>query len=395
MGNTDGVAWMPLHLRITSDNRTRFGDRQTQEFAACGGTIGRSLDNDWVFPDPNRYVSGRHALIDFQAGAYYLIDTSRNGVYINDADAPVGRGHPQRIFDGDIVRIGDYIIQAAISPEVNDVSEDGMRDSVVRAQMVPEDESVELMLVDESRLVEGESLDRYLLEGEGSSRISQLNEALTGAGAHQTLQSRDIAQQAERRAVAMLLEGAGLKPGDLAGSDPDAILRMTGQILRHMVSGLTALLQERSQLTDQMRLSKNVTQNGQRNPLQLAPSVNDALKYLLGKGNKSNLAADEAVQISFLEVKNHEQAVPKALVQALKEFMDNFAPEELRQQVDQGVKRSRLLGAPNKLKYWDLFEESFMTLTHGEEGTLPEAFSQEFARAYEKEVAALRAPKTE
>ena len=385
---------MSLHLQITSDNRTRFGDNQTQEFSACGGTLGRSLDNDWIFPDPHRYVSGRHALIDFQAGAYYLIDTSRNGVYINDADAPVGRGHPQRIFDGDVLRIGDYVISAAVTPEARDVSDDGMRDSVVRAQLVQEDESVEFQMVDEARLVEGESLDRYLQEGEGSSRISQLNEQITGMGEHQTLQSRDIAQQAERRAVTMLLEGAGLKPGDLAGSQPDEILRMTGRILRHMVGGLTGLLQERAQLTTTLRLSKTADRSSKNNPLKLAPSVNDALKYLLGKDNKSCLPAAEAVQVSFAEIKNHEQAIPKALVQALKDFMENFAPNELRQQVDQGVRRNRLLGAPNKLKYWDLYEESFMALTHGEEGTLPEAFSQEFARAYEKEVAALRVAKT-
>ncbi len=383
---------MPMHLRITSDNRTRFGDDQTQEFAACGGTIGRSLDNDWVFPDPNRYVSGRHALIDFQAGAYYLIDTSRNGVYINDADVPVGRGHPQRIFDGDVLHIGDYVIAATITAEADDAVEDGMRDSVVRAQLVEEDESVELQLVDEARLVEGESLDRYLMEG--SSRISQLNEAITGMGAHQTLQNRDIAEQAEQRAVAMLLAGAGLKPGDLAGTEPDEILRITGQILRHMVAGLTGLLQERAQLTTKLRLSQNTDRSSQNNPLKLAPTVNDALKYLLGKGSKSCLPAADAVQVSFLEIKNHERAVPKALVQALKDFMENLAPDELRQQVDQGVRRNRLLGAPNKLKYWDLYEESFMNLTHGEDGTLPEAFSQEFARAYDKEVGALRATKT-
>jgi type VI secretion system FHA domain protein len=315
-------------------------------------------------------------------------------VYINDADAPVGRGHPQRIFDGDVLRIGDYVISAAVTPEAGDVPDDGMRDSVVRAQLVQEDESVELQMVDAARLVEGESLDRYLREGEGSSRISQLSKQITGMGEHQTLQSRDIAQQAERRAVAILIEGAGLKPGDLAGSEPDEILRMTGQILRHMVGGLTSLLQERAQLKTTLRLSQTADRSSKNNPLKLAPSVNDALKYLFGKDNKSCLNAAEAVQVSFQEVKNHEQAVPKALVQALKEFMENFAPDELRQQVDQGVRRNRLLGAPNKLKYWDLYEESFTALTHGEEGTLPEAFSQEFARAYEKEVAALRTAKT-
>ena len=39
---------MPLLLSAISDNRALLGDQQTKEFAACGGTIGRSPDNDWV-----------------------------------------------------------------------------------------------------------------------------------------------------------------------------------------------------------------------------------------------------------------------------------------------------------------------------------------------------------
>ena len=80
-----------------------------------GGTIGRSPDNDWVLPDERRYVSSRHAMIDYQGGAYYLVDTSRNGVFVNGADTPVGQGHPQRLFDGDQLRIGEFEIAVDIS----------------------------------------------------------------------------------------------------------------------------------------------------------------------------------------------------------------------------------------------------------------------------------------
>lgn len=385
---------MPLRLRVTSDNRTRFGESQVKEFVACGGTVGRSLDNDWIFPDPHRYVSGRHALIDFQAGAYYLVDTSRNGVYINDADAPVGRGHPQRLFDGDVMRIGDYVIEVTITEEARDVTEDGMRDSVVRAQLVQEDESVEMLLVDEARLVGTDSLDRYLREGEGSSRISQLNAKPSFDGPSDAYQGLNLARQAELKAMELLLEGAGLKPSDLPDCEPAEVLKLSGRILRHMVAGLTSLMKERKRLKTALRLSQSAIQSNQNNPLKLAPSINDALKYLLGNASKSCLPAQEAVQAAFLDVKNHEQAVPKALIQALKEFMENFAPDELRQQVDRGVKHSRLLGAPNKLKYWDLFEQSYSDLTHSTEGTLPEAFSQGFARAYEHEVEALKSART-
>ena len=101
---------MPLRLRVISDSNTLAPEERLREFAAVGGTIGRHSDNDWVLPDAKRYVSSRHAMIEHQSGAYYLVDTSRNGVYVNDADTPVGQGHPQRLFDGDRLRFGAYEI---------------------------------------------------------------------------------------------------------------------------------------------------------------------------------------------------------------------------------------------------------------------------------------------
>ncbi|MFQ5635344.1 MAG: type VI secretion system-associated FHA domain protein TagH, partial [Gammaproteobacteria bacterium] len=151
---------MPLRLCITSANKSLLGKKHTVEFVARGATIGRNADNDWVLPDPNRYISGRHALIDFQGGTYYVVDTSRNGVYINGADTPVGRGHPQRLFDGDRLRLGDFDIECQVTDDADEAVDDGMRDSVVRAQLVDEDESTELPLVDENRLTEDSALAR-------------------------------------------------------------------------------------------------------------------------------------------------------------------------------------------------------------------------------------------
>ncbi|MDH3978383.1 MAG: FHA domain-containing protein, partial [Gammaproteobacteria bacterium] len=143
---------MPLRFLIKSNHPTLAASAETKEFAACGGTIGRNSNNDWVLADDSRYVSGQHALIDFQAGAYYLIDTSRNGVYINRSDEPVGRGHPQRLFDGDRLKIGDYDIEIKITADDPALLHDGMRDSVVRAQLVPIEDSLELPLLENAQL---------------------------------------------------------------------------------------------------------------------------------------------------------------------------------------------------------------------------------------------------
>ena len=105
---------MPLELKIISDHADLVGDDAVREFRDDGGTIGRSLQNDWILPDPDRYISGRHAAIDFKGGIYYLIDTSSNGVYVNEEMEPIGKGNPRRLFDGDTLRMGDFIFGVSV-----------------------------------------------------------------------------------------------------------------------------------------------------------------------------------------------------------------------------------------------------------------------------------------
>ena len=81
---------MPLQLAIVSDHKDILGDDWIREFREDGGTIGRSFENDWILPDPDRFISGKHATVDFQAGAYYLADVSSNGVYVNGEAEPGG-----------------------------------------------------------------------------------------------------------------------------------------------------------------------------------------------------------------------------------------------------------------------------------------------------------------
>src|SRR5690242_8761244 len=75
---------MALRLRVVSDHRRSLGDRGSIVFGVGGGTIGRSADNDWVLPDPQRYVSAHHARVSFRQGSHFLEDLSTNGAFAND-----------------------------------------------------------------------------------------------------------------------------------------------------------------------------------------------------------------------------------------------------------------------------------------------------------------------
>jgi type VI secretion system FHA domain protein len=105
---------MALRLRVVSEHSTRLGPQATKVFGVHGGTIGRSSDNEWILPDPERYLSGKHARVDFRAGVYVLVDTSSNGTYVNGAQVPLGKYHDYQLKDGDYIRLGEYELLVSI-----------------------------------------------------------------------------------------------------------------------------------------------------------------------------------------------------------------------------------------------------------------------------------------
>ncbi|MDP9064265.1 MAG: type VI secretion system-associated FHA domain protein TagH, partial [Pseudomonadota bacterium] len=105
---------MTLRLSIVSEHGSSLGALSTKVFAKTGGSIGRAADNHWILPDPERYLSGKHARIDYEDGEYRLTDTSSNGTFINGGKAPLGRNQQHPIKDGDRVRLGDYEVRASL-----------------------------------------------------------------------------------------------------------------------------------------------------------------------------------------------------------------------------------------------------------------------------------------
>jgi type VI secretion system protein len=105
---------MTLRLSVVSEHGIRLGAQSTKVFGVHGGSIGRGTDSDWILPDPERYLSGKHARVDFRAGSYILVDTSSNGTYVNGAQVPLGKYHDYLLKDGDYVRLGEYELLVSI-----------------------------------------------------------------------------------------------------------------------------------------------------------------------------------------------------------------------------------------------------------------------------------------
>jgi len=370
---------MPLILRVTSQQKGTLGDDGVYVLEDRDCSIGRSLDNDWVLPDPSRYVSGKHASIRYHAGEYFLTDISTNGVYLNHANEPLGAGRQHHLSDGDRLRLGDYEILASIPGADMTVP----RDSGVAADPVrPAQFAVDPALLAEMN----DSIDlELLLEQDAdlpSGSLPALRKSPEPAAASPA--------RARSATAEVLLTSAGLDPSTVPAADDKALLQKAGQLLREVTVGLNDVLRNRTELKDRFRLSQTTIQPGENNPLKFSASAEEALRNLLRDDSNEYLPAVEAVREAFRDIKMHQAAVLVAMRSAFDDFLDRLDPVELTEKFDRGLKRGALLGAANKMKYWELYGELYQVMTHKPDGPFPHLFSEEFARAYEAEIERLK-----
>ncbi|MBU2713333.1 type VI secretion system-associated FHA domain protein TagH [Zooshikella harenae] len=139
---------MELLLKVISPQRHEMGQNAMRVFQPSGGTIGRANQNDWVLPDKHRHLSSKHATITYEQGAYFITDTSTNGVYINNAPEPLGRGHTVRLQHGDLVQVADYVIETELLQDASVVPTSGLsaetRGDDLNGLITPQKSSVEL-----------------------------------------------------------------------------------------------------------------------------------------------------------------------------------------------------------------------------------------------------------
>ena len=115
--------------------------------------------------------------------------------------------------------------------------------------------------------------------------------------------------------------------------------------------------------------------------------MDEAVAKLLDPHGSRYLGPIEAIRDSFADLRGHHQALMTAVQAGMDEFMTRIEPGELQERFDRGLKRGSLLGATNKMKYWDLYTEFYQVLNQRSEQGLPTLFSEELARTYAEKVA--------
>lgn len=100
---------MALILKVLSYKGTPVAEASSCTFDQEGGSIGRSQDNRFVLPDPDKFISRKHGSIEFRNGAYSFTDSSTAGTYFVNRDMLL-QHDTAPLSNGDVLRIGEYEI---------------------------------------------------------------------------------------------------------------------------------------------------------------------------------------------------------------------------------------------------------------------------------------------
>ncbi len=392
---------MALRLRINGPQAATLGEHATRVFGVHGGRIGRAATNDWVLPDPERFLSGHHATIDHRAGQWYLVDTSSNGAFLNDATVPLGRGNAHVLQNGDRVRMGEYDFIVSVSAD-NDFPADTAGIAALDLSM-----DADFALATHGDI--GAELDLKRLLSDPNPPADDAPPPFRVADAHgqalSVASARSAGRAGERPSaparvaagptghggpVQAFFRGAGLDPSTMSPEQATAALVLAGQLVREMVLGLMTSQQHRAEQKGHFQIEDTARTPVEQNPLRVADSVEDGLKRLFGPRSMRFLPPLDAVRASFVDLRRHEQATQIAMQDGIAEFLRRLAPQDLEVQFAEAIARSGRPPANPGQRYWEMYGELYRLLAQTAPEGLPHAFAEEFAKAYEIASAELR-----
>jgi len=424
---------MALTLRVTSFHSQALGADSTRVFGEQGGAIGRALDNDWVLPDPDKFVSSHHVQVICRGGIYCLKDISTNGTYVNGSPQPVGNGVEQQLFDGDRIQIGDYAIAVALdAPAQAGVTGPGVsgawpatQESGVTGPPITSSSHNILDVFDDPSIPatpqqlgatpdHASALDQNFIpptpqrapqsdtnvipddwDVTGFKSSDDISKEISGTFNQPPPPAAAPAAPAPPTGSAMqpvvaMLMAAGLDQANAQAAVTPQNLSALGQILGVTTQGLIDVLTARSAVKSQFRVPMTMMRPVENNALKSSANATEALLYLLVNHNPAYLGAVDSFVEGFEDIKAHQMALMAGMRAAFDSMLQRFDPEELESRFEKRKSKSKL-GFSSSSRYWDMYKNLYGDMTQDADANFQRLFGEEFARAYEEQMQRLTA----
>ncbi|OHV60446.1 type VI secretion protein [Mesorhizobium sp. LCM 4577] len=355
---------MFISLQISNADRLPAGTAASYAARDRSFEIGRE-NCDWTLSDPDKFISGRHCEVRYQAGSFWLYDLSRNGTFINGSSQRMAG--PHRLAQGDRLLIGRYVVTVSIEDERAATGHPQTRAGSTQRELPP-------------------STGRPADPGH-EPFFSPAEQRSTGAAAVSTssaLQQPGLAAPPNRPAEAdailrQIARAAGIAPDLLQSRDPHEIAAEIGAVLRITVEQLSLLLKARA-AAKVLAKSAHRTMIGaeDNNPLKFVPGTDDILEIMFAKRRAGYLDARHSVEDAFRDLKAHEIATYAAMQAALSRLLDDLSPEAIARKIPPASFSSR------KSQAWDALVATWRTMEDKHENGMLDVFLAYFAEAYAK-----------
>ncbi|AMX97687.1 MULTISPECIES: type VI secretion system-associated FHA domain protein TagH [Mesorhizobium] len=341
---------MHISLEINNVDALPAGTSTCYAARDRGFDIGRDAC-DWTLPDPDKFISGRHCEVRYEAGAFWLHDISRNGTFINGSSQRMTG--PHRLGHGDRILIGRYVILVSIDEERATA---GYRSYKSEQRDMPPATGRPLEFKDAPFFDPAQQRPGQRIPPHSPPLPSTRDEVL-----------REIAI------------GAGISPELLQLRDPHEVAAEIGAVLRVVVEELTLLLKARAAAKMLAKSTqRTMISAADNNPLKFVPGTDDILEIMFARRRAGYLDARRSIEDAFRDLKTHEFATYAAMQAALSRLLDDLSPEAI------GRKLPPTSFTSKKGQAWDAYVATWRTMEEAHENGMLDIYLAYFSEAYAK-----------
>jgi type VI secretion system protein ImpI len=379
---------MLISLKV--ENLERLPDGGPLSYRSLGRSFVIGRENcDWTLPDPDRFISGRHCEIRFEAGRFWLYDVSRNGTFVNGSSQRIAS--PYRLGQGDRLRIGRYIVSVSLEddqgerawpnaadqtagrhppsvgpdPDAEDRDPSGFADSFVAGSAIRGNPASVGQGAGRAALPRAGHAPRQNGQQQHSQAHAPLPTSGRLAGADELL-----------RGIAL---GAGIGPEVFQQRDPSEVAAEIGMVLRTVVEELAILLKARATAKVMAKSGhRTMVSAANNNPLKFVPRAEEILEIMFSQRRTGYLDARQTVEEAFRDLKTHEFATYSAMQSALFRLLEDLSPDTIEKTLPAAS------FALKKSRAWDAFVATWQSKEDAHENGMLDAFLTYFSEAYAK-----------
>ena len=359
---------MFISLQISNVDRLPAGTAASYAARDRSFEIGR--DNcDWTLPDPEKFISGRHCEVRYQAGAFWLYDVSRNGTFVNGSRQRMAG--PHRLGDGDRLLVGRYVVSVSINEERAATGHPQTQAGSTQRELPPS--------TGRPRELRNEPFFSPAEQRPVQAAPVQTSSALTSPALRASPAAPAVRHADADGLLREIAKAAGIAPELLQSRDPHEVAAEIGKVLRTTVEQLSLLLKARA-AAKVLAKSANRTMIGAQdnNPLKFVPGTDDIMEIMFGKRRAGYLDASGSVEDAFRDLKTHELATYAAMQAALSRLLDELSPEAIARKLPPASFSSK------KSQAWDALVATWRTMEEKHENGMLDVFLAHFSEAYAK-----------